>query len=213
MISLDGMNEEHNHTRKLISGRGTFERIYQNLLNAKFTNHDFEIVLRLHLHSDNVESQIKLSEKLKEDFSDDTRFNLHPIALGNFGGEGIEALNLLKKTDHPNIEKIIKNNFREEAKKLNKEELSSQEIYVCYAAKPNHIFIRPNGVISKCTSALDREDNNIGHLYPDGEIIVDDNKALAWSFGFETGKAEDLACPYWTKPQESIIKFVKSNQG
>jgi hypothetical protein len=79
---------------------------------------------------------------------------------------------------------------------------------VCYAAKPNHIFIRPNGMISKCTSALDREDNNIGHLLPTGEIEVDDAKALAWSFGFKTEQAQDLSCPYWTKPQEQVITFM-----
>ncbi len=212
MVSLDGMLEDHNSTRKLISGRGTFERIYNNLLNAKNSNHDFEIVLRLHLHNDNVESQINLSKKLAEDFSNDPRFKLLPITLGDFGGDGIKTMNLLTKENNSEIEKIINSNFRHKPHDPTHTTPPNENVDVCYAAKPNHIFIRPNGMISKCTSALDRDDNNIGQLHPNGEIQVDDNKALAWSFGFRTGKAEDLSCPYWGKPQESIIKFDKLYQ-
>lgn len=117
-------------------------------------------------------------------------------------------MNLLNKKNFQSIEKYINNIFRIDQNSANLDE-QPDSMQVCYAAKPNHIFIRPNGMISKCTSALDRDDNNIGKLHPNGNIDIDDGKALAWSFGFKTGNTEDLACPYWTKPQEQIVKFIK----
>jgi uncharacterized protein len=165
MISLDGEQQHHDQTRKLISGRGTFERVYRNLLALKATPSRFSIVLRLHLHQDNVDSQFALVDRLRDDFAADNRFTLHPIALGDFGGESVKTL--------------------------------------------NHIFIRPNGQLAKCTSALDRDDNNVGRLTSEGLLELDDSKALEWSFGFRTGEGADLSCPFFTKPQEHVIKLVR----
>jgi len=206
MVSLDGLEEQHNQTRRLISGRGTFERVYANLRKAAITPYDFNIVLRMHLHADNIESQIALTQQLARDFGNDPRFTLHPITIGDFGGDTVKSMSLLRVGSHEGIENQLLELFRPGA--LTKTNAMEPELAVCYAAKPNHIFIRPNGMISKCTSALDREDNNIGRLLPTGEIEVDDAKALAWSFGFKTGQAQDLSCPYWTKPQEQVITFM-----
>ena len=206
MISLDGQAEIHNQTRKTINGKPTFDRVYQNLLAARAcqTEEPFEILLRLHLHENNVASQFALAEQLAVDFAADTRFDILPIALGNFGGESVKSLALLKSGS----DSIIKEIYRRFGRQTPQAAVE-HEVEVCYAAKWNHIFIRPDGRISKCTSALNRADNDIGQLLENGEITFDEQKALLWSFGFQTGKKSDLDCPFFDKPQElTPLRFI-----
>ena len=205
MISLDGTADTHDQTRKRISGRGTFDRIYKNLLAAAQSDETFELVLRLHLHADNIDSQRDLVQQLARDFGADERFKLQPIALGNFGGETVKVLNLLQRGQSDSIPLQLRNMFRPSTS-IDAEE-TAPPVKVCYAAKPNHIFIRPNGRLAKCTSALDRPDNDVGHLLPTGELEMDESKALLWSFGFQTGKAADLSCPFFTKQREQPMHF------
>lgn len=203
MVSLDGTSETHNKTRKLISGRGTFDRIIDNLSRASKTNLKFSIILRLHLHRDNVDYQVELAKILSSHFGGDSRFSLHPITIGDFGGPTVGSMNLFQG-DSKYIENQLKNLFRSNDKESKE---NTGDIYVCYAAKPNHIFVRPSGAIEKCTSALGRSDNIVGKVYPSGELSIDDSIALGWSFGFKSGRLEDLSCPLGEKsftPSEKI---------
>src|SRR5260370_10138682 len=47
-ISLDGNPDDHNASRKLASGGGTFDRIWSNLIAMKGTRAEFVVMLRLH---------------------------------------------------------------------------------------------------------------------------------------------------------------------
>jgi hypothetical protein len=87
-------------------------------------------------------------------------------------------------------------------------DLGDEGYTVCYAAKPNHILVRPNGRLAKCTSALGRGDNDVGVLKPDGTLEIDPDKALAWSFGFQSGRADHLACPFHEKPSVAPLRFM-----
>src|SRR5205823_396495 len=46
-ISLDGSADDHNASRKLASGEGTFDRIWSNLIAMKGTVAEFVVLLRL----------------------------------------------------------------------------------------------------------------------------------------------------------------------
>lgn len=205
MVSLDGEGDIHDQTRQLISGKGTFNRIYENLLSLRESESEFKIILRLHLHKENIQSQFSLADRLHEDFGSDLRFSLHPITIGNFGGESVKTMNLLSSDSHA-IESALVRRFRPES---NDGTEIRPEINVCYASKPNHLFVRPSGQLAKCTSALDREDNDIGRLRPDGTLQLDERKALEWSFGFRTGDSQDLSCPFFTKPQVQPITIYR----
>ena len=52
-ISLDGNSDEHNASRKLASGGGTFDRIWSNLIAMKGTSAEFDVLLRLHYTMEN----------------------------------------------------------------------------------------------------------------------------------------------------------------
>jgi uncharacterized protein len=204
MISLDGQADAHNQTRKTIGGKPTFDRVYRNLLAVRAcrTEQPFEILLRLHLHENNIASQLALAEQLSADFAADSRFDILPIAVGDFGGAPVKSLALLRS----NSDSIKGEIYRRFGR--GNQAAAQEEWDVCYAAKWNHLFIRPDGRISKCTSALNRADNDIGRLLENGEIEFDEQKALLWGFGFQTGKKNDLDCPFFDKPQEQTpIRF------
>src|SRR6266571_4798031 len=52
-ISLDGDEHVHNASRKLMSGAGTFDRIWANVMAIKELSADFIILLRLHYTYEN----------------------------------------------------------------------------------------------------------------------------------------------------------------
>ena len=62
---------------------------------------------------------------------------------------------------------------------------------VCYAAKPNSLVIRSDGVINKCTVALDADYNDVGRLRADGSIDLDVEKLSRWT---NSGIDEDKTC-------------------
>jgi uncharacterized protein len=74
-------------------------------------------------------------------------------------------------------------------------ELSSDEPYICYAAKPNNLIIRANGRIGKCTVALDDERNDLGYLDANGQLVLDHDKHKLWYRGIETLDLDTVSCP------------------
>lgn len=91
-ITLDGWGEQHDAVRKFANGRGTFERIWANLLQMKETTGTFEILLRVHVRRGNIQSLNHLMEELARNFGSDDRFRLdfeHVRDLGGAGGASV----------------------------------------------------------------------------------------------------------------------------
>lgn len=75
-VSLDGIKADHDKTRVRIDGKGTFDKIWQNLIDLSKTNLDFEIVLRVHVHIDNYDNIRQLLNLIAKNFSGDKRFQV-----------------------------------------------------------------------------------------------------------------------------------------
>jgi uncharacterized protein len=199
MVSLDGLGAVHDKTRKLISGRGTFERIYTHLLDARASASDFGVILRLHLHRGNLASQRELVDQLARDFGTDERFYLLPAPLRDYGGDGVASLDLVDEHEMQAQRAELQEVFRRGLS--GRPAPYEEQERLCYAARPNNLFIRPDGRIQKCTSSLERDDNTVGRLSEDGTVNVDSSKLLTWAHGFWSGKAIDLRCPNIAKEQ------------
>lgn len=87
-ITLDGWREKHDEVRRFANGRGSFDRIWANLIELKSVDADFEILLRIHVRRDNIDSLPMLIEKVAEEFGGDPRFRLDFEHLRDLGGEG-----------------------------------------------------------------------------------------------------------------------------
>ncbi len=91
-VSLDGFGVEHNATRKYIDGGGTFDVIWNNLIDAKKLDIKFEIMLRLHLTTDNLDSMAVLVDRIKDEFSGDSRFSIFFKTIENLGGPNASSI-------------------------------------------------------------------------------------------------------------------------
>ena len=86
-------------------------------------------------------------------------------------------------------------------------EINRPGAWVCYAARPYNFIVGADGKLMKCTIALDKEDENIvGHLTPQGDLVIDPDKLSAWTQpAFETDalcqkcyilpSCQGMACP------------------
>lgn len=195
-ISLDGFGEDHDTTRKLVSGRGTFERIWKNLLDLQRSDEDYSALLRLHLTPDNLCSIERLIEELKRVFLPDKRFSFVFKEVSNFGGSGCSELRTLKKSE---TESIISRLSHQLYGALPPDR-TNDDIYICYAAKPNSLLIRANGSIGKCTVALSDPRNNVGRLNKGGTLMIDHAALSPWLRGFKTIDPKTLSCPIHGMP-------------
>ncbi len=84
-----------------------------------------------------------------------TQVNAEPTLLKPIGNFGLGVDSKFAKT------------AGESAGSRRSEEISGDEPYICYAAKPNSLLIRSNGRIGKCTVAFNDERNDLGYIKPD----------------------------------------------
>lgn len=186
-ISLDGLEDMHDKTRRLMSGAGTFKRIWSNLEAIAKTNLDFHITLRLHLTLDNLESMRKLAMTIKLKFLSDHRFSVFLKPIENLGGKNSNLIATLDKekraaylADISNIIDIGK---------------TSTVPSMCYAGRPNSLIIRASGKVQKCTVLLDDDRNTVGHLMENGEVNIVSEKMHIWMAGLVSGDKATIACP------------------
>ena len=215
-ISLDGDEDEHNQTRKLISGRGTFHKIWANLLAMRAHASAFHIMLRLHIRQDNVDSLRALLHKIHAAFGADARFTIFMKAVGNWGGEGVKQVAL---SENP---KQVIAQFNTEleamdwfAPRRNKDVAESDGggFTPCYASKPNSFVIRADGRLAKCTVAFGDPRNHIGQINPDGTLLIENDKMRSFMRGMESMDESALGCPMRNMPKletVQVIKFEKS---
>lgn len=191
-ITLDGLGTIHDSSRKRADGRGTFERIWSNLLKIKESKSCFNIMIRLHFTPATISRAIEAIEYIDECFGDDKRFEvlphsineltpLHPASIPTFKSESEKAK--------------VAINIATKVSRLRVSSLSDNTGYVCYAAKMNSFVIRSGGEINKCTVALSNEANNVGRISSDGSLIIDNEKILKWTEGLFSLDQRMLACP------------------
>jgi len=227
-ITLDGWREGHDVVRKLASGRGSFDRIWENLCATKSSKEDFNIQIRIHVRRDNYESLEILLDNIAEIFGGDPRYTLDFEHLRNLGGEGGKSVDRpLSLAELREIERGLRERYDGAVATLGRSlpmptmqrtamaagpigEVKASDApdappYICYAAKPNSLLIRADGRIGKCTVALDDDRNTIGSVNPDGTITIDNERLRPWVRGLSDLDAKALECPLWGLPLAATV--------
>lgn len=196
-ISLDGTEEAHNQTRKRMNGSGSFKPIWDNLISIKNTNHDFSIILRIHVTPHNVDNMFQLIDLIKSEFRFDKRFTIFFKAIENLGGPNSGTFNVIRGKDKIETIKLLHDYLGNE---LQHKTINDNGPYVCYASRTNSLVIRADGKIGKCTVALADERNHIGQLQDDGTVKIATDKLGLWTRGIKSQNLEDLSCPMYRLP-------------
>lgn len=191
-ITLDGLESEHNKTRKLINGKGTFQKIWKNLLEIKSSNCEGNIKIRIHYNESNYKDLVPLISCIKTEFLSDKRFKIYFRPVEKFGGKNDSDIISVPYEKQKEITNYLKSYVGNNDNLYNK-----FENYICYASQLNSFVIRANGFIQKCDLGLDLVANNVGILNLDGTLSIDRNKFIIWSKGLETKDEEMMSCPYY----------------
>jgi uncharacterized protein len=207
-ISLDGDEEQHNKTRKLMSGRGSFQKIWANLLEMRSNPDQFSILLRLHIHQENIESIRVLLGRIVDEFGGDSRFQIFMKAVGNWGGDSVKSMALMRDSS------AIIREFEEllEARQwfANRGGNSTESQFSpCYAARSNSFVIRADGALAKCTVAFSDPRNRVGVINDDGTLTIENEKMRNFMRGFQTLDEEALHCPMKGMPKLEEFKVIK----
>lgn len=210
-ISLDGDEDEHDKTRKLATNKGSFSKIWSNLLLMRSNKENFHTLLRVHIHGDNLESVKKLLGKIHHNFGLDTRFSIFLKPVGNWGGGGVNEMNLLKSSSevvtelNGYLEQIGWNSPRKTVCNMD------APINACYAALPNSLVIRADGSLAKCTVAFNDPRNRVGKINDDGTLSIENQAMQSFMRGFQSMNAGDLHCPIKEMPmKEQVVQFHKN---
>jgi uncharacterized protein len=194
-VSLDGDEDVHDLTRRMLNGRSSFARIWENLQyihSSKSLARD--ILLRVHLCRDNISSARKLIDRIVSEFGGDDRFKLFLKPIERLGGPNDADLPILTRGQETSVVRQLAEAVSSKIFVLNLQ--PEADPYVCYAAKANSLAIRADGRIAKCTVALYDDRNSIGKLQENGTVILNRERLLPWLRGLESTDPKELACPY-----------------
>lgn len=189
-ITLDGPPQEHNKRRKHLTGRGTFERIFQNLLDLKALSDPYMVLIRVNVDRENMRFMPEFVDFLAKNFSDDHRFSICFRAISRWGGPNDSTLPICSDKDRHLIslhELAANKGLRVNLFYY----LLQPGGYVCYAAWPYSLVIRADGRINKCTVSLEDEINQVGRILPNGDLILDGEKFSLWTTSDES---QDKVC-------------------
>lgn len=203
-ISLDGPKEFHDRSRLRADGKGTFDKIWSNLLAIRDSDLPIQVALRLHFTADNLRFLDPLIADIKREFIQDSRFRYSFMAIRHHGGLNDDSINVLTGKQELDAIRMLKGKLFEENTNSFQDDSSNHE-EVCYASKANSLLIRANGTIGKCTVALSDERNNIGILQADGTLKLIPGRFSPWTRGLETLDPETLGCPLVNLPTSRDI--------
>lgn len=203
-IPLDGPPEWHDKKRVLISGRGTFQTIWNNLLAMREVKKDFTIMMRLHVDRENYAALPVFIEDYRRMFSHDRRFKLFPRRISLLGGPNDPALPVFEDSAGREAEAALRRlAVDQEISHIRTHDLTP----ICYAARGNSFIVRANGRLNKCTIILENPINQVGRIEENGHVRLEAARLHCWMRGLISGDADELACPmhgYCSPPSKHV---------
>ena len=190
-ITLDGRN--HDQTRPHASGRGTLDRIIENLQEiAKLPKEAFDFYILLRHNILAGDNDLSWYDYLHDLFGSDPRFAVAVRPVNDWGGETVKELALLDGESKRALQKVHEDYLNQIGMK---QDTSENALFgrICYAAFPNGYIFRSDGKIEKCSVALNHPQNLVGHIDPDDGVVIHDAKNAAWSY--TELKSECYRCP------------------
>lgn len=178
-ITLDGWN--HDQTRPHVSGRGTLRTILHNLTEIAALPKEefrFRVVLRHNILAGDTD--FSWYDHLAKLFGADDRFFVYVSPVGDWGGEDVQALNLLKgKQAKELVSQHIA--YLDHIGLQHTNQIQGIFSGICYASYPHSMVFRADGKIEKCTVALDHPKNLLGWVDPERGVVLDGEINRLWS--------------------------------
>lgn len=216
-VTLDGPEELHNRSRKLIGGQGTYDTIMNNLLYMKqLDEQELTVKIRVNFFPNSLNIiEDWIENEIAPAFSQDKRFMLtfHPVR--KWKGCTIDETECFDK--RASIAEYISYLHRV----CMKMGFSIQDIRmsldphgnVCYASKSNSIVIGSDGMLYKCTVDFDNFVNNIGVINYDGTLNLNRVKLAMWTKDYTDCVEKCSKCSFYPSCQTKKCPLASINSG
>ncbi len=192
-ISFDGPRVLHDRKRIRVGGRGTYDRIWENLRSLRSMDAPFRVMIRLHVDRELEPMAPAILDAIASEFGADPRFELFVRTLGRFGGPLDETLPTFA-TEEEGQAAVERIRAQATARGLRLRD-PPPGAEICYATRGNSFVVRADGTLNKCTIALEHPGNHVGTLREDGTLQIERERILPWLRGLSTGDEEALLCP------------------
>ena len=194
-VSLAGIGANHDQYRPLASGKGTFDRIWGNLIELQDSTLDFTMNLRLHFGPDIAMCE-ELCSKVNQQFAGDSRFSFAMQRIADLGGEySGQFATISAEEAQPIVLRLASLLPDVQA------DQDQNKGFICCAARPNNFIIRANGQICRCACHLNDPKTQVGHLDSDGRMNIDRQLIQPWFKGYDHLDSRMLSCPYVSVPE------------
>lgn len=183
-ITLDGLKDTHERYRIAADGNG-WDTIISNLKYMASTSLPFDVTIRTNFNDEILSHAEEFYDFVSENF--DKRFNIYYEGIKHLGGINDEKVsvmdNVSAKISMIDISSIIRRHKLENS-------VCSDRLHpfshICQATKYNSFIVDYNGTLLKCTLDFNREDNKIGYIAADGQMVIDHEKHCKWlTVGYE----------------------------
>ena len=213
-VTLDGPEACHNLKRKMASGAPTYRRILDNLIAMHHSESEFLVRIRVNYDNANAPFIEPFLREIGASFKGDPRFMLafHPI--GKWGGANDSILETCDAT----CAQTIRLDLMKTALELGfSDRLVKQTLMphgtACYAGRESSLVVRSDGVICKCTVALEDPRNHVGKLTGDGEITTDRLLWDMWTTLNDRSAVKCVSCPFYPSCQGRACPLAGINAG
>lgn len=173
-ITIDGTEAIHNKYRVTTSGKGTFNKIINNLCEIKkLKRKDFLITLRSNITKevfDNIDKYLEIIESL---VINDYRFSTAIFKAGNWLNKADESIRADLIEDNMELKKIYQAILNSNRKINLSTIFLNPGTGTCYAGKLNNFLICADGSVHKCTVTFEDPKTSVGKL-KNGNIEVND---------------------------------------
>lgn len=178
-ITVDGLKETHDKSRPLVGGGGSWDKIMENLLDAKKSDCNFRFMIRTNFDNAITSDAVNFLEFMATNFKGDERFAFHFEAAKKLGGKNDCILETVEDEAGDMNDMLV--TARKNGLKLSGVTAFTQPFgMVCYAAKNDSFAIDYDGTIMKCTVHLDAPHNRIGSII-DGKLNIKDHLLSTWT--------------------------------
>jgi uncharacterized protein len=154
-VPFDGNEEYHNKTKKYVNGKGTFDKIINNVMYA--LSQGFKFVIRCNYTSDNLHSFDELISIFTEYAGECIDYGLLTFAYHKVWqvNQTTEMENVVGKYEDRTI-------------------FLDTLFHNCYADKENSVFINFNGDVYNCSAIDFKPEDREGYLDGDGKIMYNE---------------------------------------
>lgn len=192
-ITVDGPPETHNKLRVLRNGQGTFERIFQNIVQLAQANEKVKISLRVNFNHSNLHQIPILINMFPIEIRNQLRIVYEPI----FGGCALSA------TDNMPSEEISNamTKYYQLAESLGYDvvlgtnRIHPGKLVYCYAERENQFIINYNADVYKCSVSKFTSENRVAYITQEG-VMVKENKNWERWVGLDLFESKCYSCVY-----------------